>query len=149
MAMKTLQIEKLLAPTVVALGYQWWGCEYLPQGKHSILRIYIDAKDGILIEDCERVSRQIRALLEVEDPISGDYTLEVSSPGFDRPLFNPEQFGAYIGATASLRLNRAVESKRKYVGIIQQVTEQAVILLVDQQAIEISFDNIMKSHLVE
>jgi ribosome maturation factor RimP len=85
------ELEHLLAPTINDMGYELWGCEYLPQGKHSLLRIYIDKTDGISIDDCQEVSHQISALLDVEDPIPGNYSLEVSSPGIPRPLFNSWQ----------------------------------------------------------
>jgi ribosome maturation factor RimP len=84
---KLEQLQALLAPVVEGLGYQCWGIEYVSQGKHSVLRIYIDKEGGILVDDCEAVSRQASGVLDVEDPISSEYTLEVSSPGMDRPLF--------------------------------------------------------------
>ncbi|MEG1346390.1 MAG: ribosome maturation factor RimP, partial [Acidaminococcaceae bacterium] len=81
MSSKLEQLQALLAPVVEALGYQCWGIEFISQGKHSVLRIYIDKEDGILVDDCAIVSRQISGVLDVEDPISSEYTLEVSSPG--------------------------------------------------------------------
>jgi len=95
----------LIRPTVEALDVDLWGVEHLIQGKYSVVRVFIDKADvGISIEDCERVSRQISGILDVEDPIAGEYSLEVSSPGMDRPLFNIEQFEQYIGSEAMVRL---------------------------------------------
>src|SRR5210317_906283 len=87
MATKDQQIAELLESSVAALGFELWGVEYLSQGRHSTLRVYIDAEDGITVDDCARVSEQVGSVLDVEDPINGEYTLEVSSPGMDRLLF--------------------------------------------------------------
>jgi len=93
-ATKEQQIQALLEPTVEALGYELWGLEYLSQGRHSTLRLYIESEQGISIDDCAAVSEQVSSVLDVEDPITGEYTLEVSSPGMDRLLFKPDQYPA-------------------------------------------------------
>src|SRR5215204_4709808 len=126
--MKQDELEQLFTPTVSAMGYDLWGCEYLPQGKHSLLRIYIDKPEGIGIEDCQEVSKQISALLDVEDPIPGNYSLEVSSPGVPRPLFKREQYEYFIGQPVQLKTFKSVQGKRKLVGIIVSVSESSVIL---------------------
>ncbi|MEQ9209858.1 MAG: ribosome maturation factor RimP, partial [Pseudomonadales bacterium] len=95
---KETKISELLEPTIAALDCQLWGIEYIPQARHATLRIYIEKKDGVAIEDCERVSRQVSAILDVEDPVGTAYTLEVSSPGMDRQLFRLEQFQDYVGS---------------------------------------------------
>ena len=97
------QLDELIRPAVVALGYELWACEYIPQGKYSLLRIYIDSEQGITLDDCEKVSGQISAILDVEDPIHGQYTLEVSSPGLDRPLYTAEHYQRYIGQMIKLK----------------------------------------------
>ncbi len=99
MASKQEQLHTLIAPVVAALDCELWGLDFLTQGRYSTLRIYIDreGEEGVTLEDCERVSRQVSSVLDVEDPISSRYTLEVSSPGMDRPLFTPEHYGRYIG----------------------------------------------------
>ena len=106
MSSKLEQLQALLAPVVEALGYQCWGIEFISQGRHSLLRVYIDHANGILIDDCEKVSRQLSGVLDVEDPISVDYTLEVSSPGMDRPLFTIEQYVAHVGDQVKLSCAR-------------------------------------------
>ena len=141
------ELELLFYPTVSAMGYELWGCEYLPQGRHSLLRIYIDKPDGIGIEDCQEVSKQISALLDVEDPIPGNYSLEVSSPGIPRPLFKKEQYKQFIGDVVQLKTFKSVEGKRKLVGIIVSVSESALILNVDNKDQEIFFSNIVKASL--
>jgi len=142
------QIAELIAPTVEALGLELWGIELQQQGKYSLLRIYIENReDGVGIEDCEKVSRQVSALLDVEDPISGEYTLEVSSPGMDRPLFSAEQFGLYVGETVNIRLRTAMQGRRKFKGVIERVNEGVVDLLVDGESVAIQLTDIDKANI--
>lgn len=142
------QIAELIAPTVEALGLELWGIELQQQGKYSLLRIYIENReDGVGIEDCEKVSRQVSALLDVEDPISGEYTLEVSSPGMDRPLFTAEQFGLYVGETVNVRLRTAMQGRRKFKGVIERVNEGVVDLLVDGESVAIQLIDIDKANI--
>ncbi|MGL4516530.1 MAG: ribosome maturation factor RimP, partial [Shewanella sp.] len=94
MATLESRLVEMLKVPVEALGFQLWGIEYVQAGKHSTLRVFIDGENGINIEDCANASRQVSAVLDVEDPISTEYTLEVSSPGVDRPLFTAEQYAA-------------------------------------------------------
>ena len=98
MSAKLKQLEDILQPVVEGLGYEFWGIEFRSQGHHSLLRVFIDdAENGIGVDDCEKVSRQISGVMDVEDPIQTEYTLEVSSPGMDRPLFRLEQYEAFVG----------------------------------------------------
>ena len=142
------QIADLLEPTINALGLELWGVEHISQGRHSVLRIYIDNPDGISIEDCERVSRQVSAVLDVEDPISGEYNLEVSSPGADRRLFSLEQFKLYVGSEVSVRFRTPVEGRRKLQGRISEVTEDNVCLEVDGVICQCPFEAVEKANLV-
>ena len=129
------------------MGYVLWGCEYLAQGKHSLLRIYIDKTDGIGIEDCQRVSHQVSALLDVEDPIPGYYSLEVSSPGIPRPLFSSDQYLQYIGQDVQIKLYKPVAAKRKFVGTIVSATENTLVLSIENELQEFMFSNIVKANL--
>mgnify|MGYP001058441447 FL=1 len=131
MATKEAQIQQLLEPTVEAMGYELWGVEYLSQGRHSVLRLFIDAEDGITVDDCAAVSEQVGSVLDVEDPITGEYTLEVSSPGMDRLLFKLEQYPAYVGDTVELRLRSAFEGRRKFRGILKGIEGEDVVVQVD------------------
>jgi len=142
------KITKLLTPVVESMGFAMVGCEYHMSGRFSVLRVYIDREGGINADDCGKVSRQISAILDVEDPISGRYTLEVSSPGLDRPLFTLAQFKQFIGQMVAVRLVEPVEAQRKFTGTLVKVDNQDIILSVEDNEITLSFDNISKANLV-
>ncbi|CDF86285.1 Ribosome maturation factor RimP [Pseudomonas knackmussii B13] len=148
MSSKLEQLQALLAPVVEALGYECWGLEFISQGRHSLLRVYIDRAEGILIEDCETVSRQVSGVLDVEDPISGEYTLEVSSPGMDRPLFTLEQFARYVGEQVKIRLRIPFERRRNFQGVLRGVEEQDVVVLVDDHEYLLPIDSIDKANII-
>jgi ribosome maturation factor RimP len=141
-------IAELITPTVEALGLILWGIEHGSQGKYSLLRIYIDSEEGITIDDCERVSRQVSAILDVEDPISGEYTLEVSSPGMDRPLFTEQQFAAYLGEVVSVRTRGPIKGRRKFKGTIVEVSDGTVVLEIDGEQHQLPHAEIEKAALV-
>jgi len=141
-------LQALIEPTVVALGYEFVGIEYLSQGKHSILRVYIDSDDGITLDDCSKLSHQISGLLDVEDVIQGHFNLEVSSPGLDRPLFTLEHFQRFIGSEIKINLSMPVENRRKLTGRLCSVDEKEIVLNVDNADIRLHFDNIEKANLV-
>ena len=143
-----MDIQQLLQGVVTELGYCLWACEYLSQGKHSLLRVYIDKEDGIGITDCELVSKQISALLDVEDPIPGNYSLEVSSPGIPRPLFFKEHYLRYIGHNVQLKLYKPINGSRKIVAVIQSVRDNSVILTSGEDEIEVQFSQIVKANLI-
>lgn len=149
MSTSETRINELIQSTVEALGVELWGVEHLMQGKYSVLRVYIDRVDeGVTIEDCEKVSRQISGIFDVEDPIPGEYTLEVSSPGMDRPSFNLAQFARYVGSEAAVRLRIPLEGRRKFTGVIQGVSEESVCLLVDGKEHQLPSASIDKAQLV-
>jgi ribosome maturation factor RimP len=151
---KATQIAQLLAPTVRSLGLELLGAEYLPAPGSAVLRLYIDvpadAGEGrqVGIEDCEAVSREVSAQLDVEDPISGQYTLEVSSPGVDRPLFAPAQFARFVGERAKVGLKLPQEGRRRLQGTIVAVDGDRIAFEVDGAPFEVAFDNIDKAKLV-
>jgi ribosome maturation factor RimP len=145
---KLEQLQALLAPVVEALGYQCWGIEFLSQGRHSLLRIYIDHENGILVDDCEKVSRQISGVLDVEDPISSEYTLEVSSPGMDRPLFTLEQFAAHAGELVKIKLRSPFEGRRNFQGLLRGVEEQDVVVLIEDREFLLPIELIDKANII-
>jgi len=141
-------VTELIGTTVQALGLELWGVELLQQGRYSLLRVYIEREEGVTIEDCEKVSRQVSALLDVEDPIAGEYTLEVSSPGVDRPLFSIEQYAQYVGSEVNLKLRRALDGRRKFKGQIIKISGDIVGLLVDGSEYGLEFSDIEKASIV-
>jgi ribosome maturation factor RimP len=148
MAQVNAQLQAIIEPAVTALGYELVGAEYLSQGRHSVLRVYIDHENGINVDDCADVSRQISAVLDVEDPIHGEYTLEVSSPGLDRPLFTAEQYQRYSGSLADIRLRSPIEGRRKFKGRMHGVRDEQVVIDVDGEEYLLPLDAIEKAHLI-
>jgi ribosome maturation factor RimP len=145
----SVQIEEMIEPVVNGLGCQLWGIEKLSQGKYSVLKIYIDAEKGIDVDDCARVSRQVSALLDVEDPFKGNYTLEVSSPGLDRRLFKLDQFDSYKGAQVKLSLRRPYEGRRRFTGILCGIEEEDVVLRSDSnEEILFPFEQIERANII-
>ena len=142
------RLTELLDAPIVALGYELWGIEFIRAGKHSTLRVYIDHANGISVDDCAEASHQVSALLDVEDPITTEYYLEVSSPGMDRPLLKPEHFARYIGQVATVTLRMAVNNRRKYKGTIKQVDGEMITLTIDGRDEILAFANIQQANLI-
>ena len=166
---KSQALYDLIAPAVAACGVDLWGIEFLPQGKRSLLRIFIDKPidesaepvlneegeveqgRGIGVEDCVRVTQQVGAMLDVHDPISGEYALEVSSPGWDRPFFQLSQMSGYIGHQVALRLIAAVENRRKFQAKLLSVdlkNEMSHVEVDAKHMLEIDSNNIDKANLI-
>lgn len=141
-------VTELIEPTVEALGLHLWGIEHLTQGKYSLLRIYIDSEQGVTVDDCEKVSHQVSALLDVEDPIAGEYTLEVSSPGLDRPLFTLAQFRRYVGELVKIRTRGPIEGRRRFKGTISEIIDESVIVQVDGEKYQLPHRDIDKAEIV-
>jgi len=140
-------LVKLIAPVVTGLGYDFWGCESLGSAHSQKLRVYIDSEKGIDVEDCSIVSRQISAVLDVEDPIVGEYVLEVSSPGIDRPLFYIQQFHRYLGKKIKLRLKVPKDRRRNFAGFLVNTDENSVYLQIDNQEVVLEYDNIHRANV--
>lgn len=145
---KVDQLEAMLAPVVEALGCQIWTLEYLSRGNNTTLRLFIDKEEGISLEDCEAVSRQVSSVMDVEDPISGEYTLEVSSPGMDRPLTKIEHFERMAGEKAKLKLRMAFEGQRKFEGIIIGVEADEVVIRCNDEELLFPVDTIDKARVI-
>ncbi len=141
-------IHQIVEPVGNAMGLQLWGVEYIGQGRHTLLRIYIDKDGGINVEDCAEASRQISAILDVEDPISSEYTLEVSSPGLDRMLFTPEQAQAFIGATVKLRLSENFAGRRNFTGTLKAVENAELVIVADTEEFVFPWELIDKASIV-
>lgn len=147
--MRDDELLQLLTPVIADLGFECLGIEYAPSRGNSLLRIYIDAPDRpITLDDCEAVSREVSATLDVNDPIAGRYTLEISSPGLDRPLFTPAQFARFLGQEAKLALNLPVQGRRRLHGAIRAVDGDDITIEQDGVAVTVAHDNIQKARLV-
>ncbi|WP_404415956.1 ribosome maturation factor RimP [Marinospirillum sp.] len=133
MASKDKLLEQLIEPVVQSLDFEFWGLEFGGRGRHTLLRVYIDSDKGITVDDCAQVSRQISALMDVEDPIASEYTLEVSSPGMDRPLFRLEHYQQCAGEQVQIKLRLPYEGQRKFSGLLKGVEEDEVIIQVDDE----------------
>ncbi len=141
-------LQRRLALLITAMGYEFVGCELLRQGRQSLFRIYIDSDSGVTLEDCSKVSYQVSAMLDVEDPIQGRYTLEVSSPGLNRPLFERKHFQKYIGSQIKVRTNSLVNDRRRFVGTLLRVEEVNIYMLVDGIEMALPFTSVEKANVI-
>jgi ribosome maturation factor RimP len=138
----------MLQAPVEALGYELVGVEFIRAGEYSTLRIFIDSENGINVDDCAEVSHQASAVLDVEDPISVAYNLEVSSPGLERPLFTAAHYERFIESEVSIVLKMAVGNRRKWKGVIKGVEGETISVETDGQVEEFALSNINKAHLI-
>ncbi|RBP63779.1 ribosome maturation factor RimP [Brenneria salicis ATCC 15712 = DSM 30166] len=137
----------MISAPVEALGYELVGIEFI-RSRQSTLRIYIDSEDGITVDDCADVSHQVSAVLDVEDPITVAYNLEVSSPGLERPLFTVEHYVRFIGEEVTVVLRMAVQNRRKWLGIIKAVDGEMITITVEGKDEVFALSNIQKANLV-
>ncbi|MEE9309523.1 MAG: ribosome maturation factor RimP [Cocleimonas sp.] len=145
--MKTA-LDKLVTNTVEGLGFILWGYEYRPHGESALLRIFIENKDGISVDNCALVSRQIGAALDVDDIIPVAYILEVSSPGMDRVLFSAEQYQDYIGDNIKIRTRTRIDDRRNFKGSLVSATESVVTVKVDNEDFAIPYESIDRARLI-
>ncbi len=146
--MSVQKLNELLQPLVEDLGFEFIGLEYNPNPKHSVLRIYIDHENGVGIQDCETVSRETAALLDVKDPIRSHYNLEVSSPGLDRPLFTPAHYSEFTGYEVQINMYAPQDGRRKFSGPILSAGESSVNIEQDGSEVTLEYDNIAKAKLI-
>jgi ribosome maturation factor RimP len=138
----------MLRPAVEEVGKELLGIEYISAGNNSVLRLFIDHENGIDVDDCAEVSRQVGAILDVEDPISSEFNLEVSSPGLDRPLFDKPHFEAVIGEIIEVKLSIPLNGRRKFKGNLVAVENDTLVVTVDGEDYDLVLSNIVKAHLV-
>lgn len=142
------RLNSLLKPLVEDLGYEFVGVEYQSNPKNRLVRIYIDRPEvGVDVDDCERVSREVSALMDVEEPVSGQYTLEVSSPGVERPLFEPAHFQRFAGEQARIVMHAPIDGRRKFKGLIVRADEDFVVLEVDGVECELPLGGVHRATL--
>jgi ribosome maturation factor RimP len=142
------RLQQMIEPLVNGQGCELWGVEFVSSGNHTFLKIFIDSKEGVDIDDCERVSRQVSSLLDVEDPLPGKYTLEVSSPGMDRRFFRPSQYGEYVGARVSVKLRQLVNGRRNLKGRLSASDGKGVTLLIDDEEFSVPIAAIERAHVI-
>lgn len=150
MALTVPHIEDLLLPGAEALGYEIVSVE-LSGGDTSIVRIYIDSigtENGVNVTDCAKASRQFSAILDVEDPISNRYTLEVSSPGMDRPLAKPLHFKAVVGQEVKVKMNTLINGRRRFSGELIEANDEFVVVEVDGEQSELPYNEMDRARLV-
>lgn len=141
-------LDNLVKSTVEGLGYILWGYEYRPHSESALLRVFIEKDSGVTVDDCAKVSRQLGAVLDVENLIPVAYILEVSSPGMDRVLFTPEQHADYTGENIKIRTRTAIKDRRNFKGTLKEVNESQLTITVDNQDFEIPFEIIDRTRVV-
>ena len=148
MATLEQKLQELVQGSVEDLGCELWGIECQCVGRYLTVRLFIDKEGGVTVEDCADVSRQVSAVLDVEDPIADKYNLEVSSPGLDRPLFTLNQFERYLGQEILLHLRIPVADHRKWQGQLAKIENDMITLIVDGKEQVLAFGNIQKANVV-
>jgi len=144
-----LHIGDLLEPGISSMGYELVGVEFQTGGPGGgLLRVYIDSENGISADDCQKVSYQVSGILDVDDPIPGHYTLEISSPGLDRLLFRPQDFERFAGQLIKLRTAYPIEGQRKFKGRLVGMQGDNVVFEQDDMEISLPFDQIEQARLV-
>ncbi|NBI13968.1 ribosome maturation factor RimP [[Haemophilus] felis] len=148
MATLEQKLQELLEDSVKDLGCELWGIECQRSGRYLTVRLYIDKEGGVSIDDCADVSRQVSAILDVEDPIADKYNLEVSSPGLDRALFTLAQYQRYVGEDIAVHLRIPVMDRRKWQGKLEKIENDMLTLNVDGQEQVLVFGNIQKANVI-
>lgn len=142
------QVVSVVEPVVTGLGYTLVGAEFGQAENGQTLRVYIDKPEGIVMEDCAAVSRQLNAVLDVEDTIKSAYLLEVSSPGVDRPLFTEAHFAAQVGEQVRVRMADAVNGRRNFKGRLVAVDNACAVVEVDGIDYELPVTDVEQAHLI-
>ncbi|GMR19573.1 MAG: ribosome maturation factor RimP [Gammaproteobacteria bacterium] len=142
------KLREVLEPSVTGLGFELVDVELSGSGAQTVLRLYIDSPQGITVEDCADVSRQVSAVLDVEDPLPGQYMLEVSSPGLDRPLVKPADFEKVVGQEVRVRMYEAVLGRKNFSGRLVAARDEYVLVDVDKERYELAYAAMEKARLV-
>jgi ribosome maturation factor RimP len=142
------RLQALLTPVVEGLGYELVLIEFQGAGRSATLRLFIDSPGGIIVADCERVSREVAALLDVEDPIPSAYQLEVSSPGLDRPLVTPAHYQRFLGEQVRVQLVAPRDNRRKWLGVLLSADDDGIELMAAEGRVTLSYSEIERARLV-
>lgn len=146
--MGTDRLQSMIEPTVIDMGFEFWGLEY--QSGTSLLRIYIDSSNGISVDDCAKVSRQLSVMLDVEDPIKVEYRLEVSSPGLSRPFYSIGQYQGYIGHMLKVKLRASFDGRKQFKGLLSKVNieENEIAIVEGDDELAIPFEMVERANLI-
>jgi ribosome maturation factor RimP len=141
--------EKLVS-LIGSMGYELIGVEMLPQGGQVVFRLYVDSPNGITVDACSKVSHQVSALFDVEDPVQGRYILEVSSPGIDRPLFELEQYQKQVGSRIKVKLYMPIDQRRQFKGILKRIEGDVIVLQIEDsdQEVSLPYSAIEKANVI-
>ena len=142
------KLRQILGAVIESMGYELVGVEFHRHRSNALLRVYIDKQSGIDLDDCQRVSHQISGVLDVEDPIPFRYTLEVSSPGLDRPLFEAKHFTNFAGHRVQINLAMPLNGRKKYMGLLKGIKDGDVIVEVEGTELFVPLERIEKARLV-
>ena len=142
------EIQRLLDPAIERLGYELTDLEVRLGGQGGLIRLTIDKPDGIDLDDCEKVSHAMSALLDVEDPVPGNYNLEVSSPGLDRKLTKVEHFQRFEGETLKVTMRLPIEGRRRFRGKLLSSSEENIVVEVDGESHSLPLTMIDTARLV-
>lgn len=148
MASVSPALRTRLASGVEALGYELVDVELSGGRQHQTLRVYIDTPRGVTVDDCADVSRQLSAVLDVEDPFPGSYTLEVSSPGLDRPLITAADFRRFQGAMVKVRLLTPLDGRRNFTGRLVETSSDGIVVEVERERFDLALGAIERARLV-
>ena len=147
--MNETRLNEIIEPAVLAMGYEFVGCQLMQQPGGRVLRIFVDNPEGVTLDVCERVSRQVGAVMDVEEPLSGAYTLEVSSPGLERPLFTLAHYKQFLDHRIKLRLRVPVNERRNVKGVINEIAGDNIVIQTDESTqMIVSINNIEKANLL-
>jgi Uncharacterized protein conserved in bacteria len=141
------RLTHLLEPVVEALGYELLLLEFVAGRSSGTLRLFIDSDSGIGLDDCERVSREVAAVLDVEDPITVAYRLEVSSPGWDRPLVKPAHFRRFVGERVRVQMLVPVDGQRRFSGVLADCDEQDLQIETESGTVRLSLAQVERARL--
>lgn len=141
-------LTTVIRPVVEQMGYIFWGVEFYGHGHRAMLRVFIDHSDGVTLDDCSAVSGQLSSVLDVEDLIKQSYTLEVSSPGIERPLLQSEHYKQYIGEKIKVRSRYPLADRKNFVGCLEAVDEHSIALNVEGKSVEIPLSAVKLARLV-
>ncbi len=142
------KLQQIIEPIVTAMGYDLWGFSFNSQRHRSYLRIFIDKQEGVTLDDCAMVSNHLSGVLDVEDPITGPYTLEISSPGVDRPLLKQEHYERYIGSKIKVKLKWQIEGRRQFTGKLRGLSDGNIVVEQDGNHFSLSMEAVERANLV-